>query len=160
MGFEPQTFRPTVRRANHCATGAGSHSSSWSSLTLYLCKLCIIKFSSVQNTWHKTHHRVTLGQTFNLTTTHATEPSQQSSPLLPPPPADWNNVPRRQCVKNSLIAKPTEEDRLLPLLSWFVSKSTPRASWSTFPVWQPENSLWCIDSVSFLLLPLPPCSFP
>ena len=23
MGFEPQTFRPTVRRANHCATGAG-----------------------------------------------------------------------------------------------------------------------------------------
>ena len=24
MGFEPQTFRPTVRRANHCATGAGS----------------------------------------------------------------------------------------------------------------------------------------
>ena len=22
MGFEPQTFRPTVRRANHCATGA------------------------------------------------------------------------------------------------------------------------------------------
>ena len=24
MGFEPQTFRPTVRRANHCATGAGT----------------------------------------------------------------------------------------------------------------------------------------
>ena len=24
MGFESQTFRPTVRRANHCATGAGS----------------------------------------------------------------------------------------------------------------------------------------
>ena len=23
MGFEPQAFRPTVRRANHCATGAG-----------------------------------------------------------------------------------------------------------------------------------------
>ena len=23
MGFEPQTFRPTVRRTNHCATGAG-----------------------------------------------------------------------------------------------------------------------------------------
>ena len=25
MGFEPQTFRPTVRRANHCAMGAGDH---------------------------------------------------------------------------------------------------------------------------------------
>ena len=24
MGFEPQTFRPTVRRANHCAMGAGN----------------------------------------------------------------------------------------------------------------------------------------
>ena len=24
MGFEPQTFRPTVRRANHCATGSCS----------------------------------------------------------------------------------------------------------------------------------------
>ena len=24
MGFEPQTFRPIVRRANHCATGAGT----------------------------------------------------------------------------------------------------------------------------------------
>ena len=24
MGFEPKTFRPTVRRANHCATGAGT----------------------------------------------------------------------------------------------------------------------------------------
>ena len=23
MGFEPQAFRPTVRRANRCATGAG-----------------------------------------------------------------------------------------------------------------------------------------
>ena len=33
MGFEPQTFRPTVRRANHCATGAGSWGSLCSALS-------------------------------------------------------------------------------------------------------------------------------
>ena len=41
MGFEPQTFRPTVRRVNHCATGAGlldifvCH-SSWKRSTIFL----------------------------------------------------------------------------------------------------------------------------
>ena len=43
MGFEPQTFRPTVRRVNHCATGAGlldvfvCH-SSWKRSTIFLLK--------------------------------------------------------------------------------------------------------------------------
>ena len=36
MGFEPQTFRPTVRRANHCATGTG--------VFLWLCNM-MSKFS-------------------------------------------------------------------------------------------------------------------
>ena len=39
MGFEPQTFRPTVRRANHCAYGAGG---LYVFVCLFVCLLLLL----------------------------------------------------------------------------------------------------------------------